>query len=242
MIITYLIMVAHSIKKILSIDIGGSNIKATLLNPDGEMIAAYERLPTPQPATVTAVLALIKTLAAKLPGYDVVSAGFPGYVKRGVIGTAPNLGTDYWKGVDMSKELSGLLGKPARVVNDADMQGLGIAQGKGFEIIVTLGTGFGTALLEDGRLLPHLEMAHHPVTKHRTYDQYIGEKEMNRIGKDRWNKRVKRVFEILKTVFNYDVLYVGGGNAADINFKLDADMVQVNNKDGIKGGARLWKQ
>ncbi len=126
-------------------------------------------------------------------------------------------------------------------MNDADMQGLGIASGKGFEIVATLGTGFGTAFLNDGVLLPHLELAHHPVSKDRDYDEYIGEKALESEGAAKWNKRMKKVLDILKTVFNYDHLYLGGGNAQKIDFKLDSTISIVTNKDGIKGGARLWQ-
>jgi polyphosphate glucokinase len=120
------------------------------------------------------------------------------------------------------------------------MQGLGVVDGKGFELVVTLGTGFGTALLSDGFLIPHLEMAHHPITKNKTYDQYVGEKALEKEGEKKWNERVKAVIEILKTVFNYDTLYIGGGNARKIDFKLDDNVKITSNRDGIKGGARLW--
>jgi polyphosphate glucokinase len=93
----------------------------------------------------------------------------------------------------------------------------------------------------DGNLLPHLEIAHHPITKSKDYDQYIGEKVMLEIGDNKWNKRIKRVLEILQTVFNYDHLYIGGGNAKKINFDLDSNITIISNKDGIKGGARLWR-
>ncbi|MEO6630450.1 MAG: ROK family protein, partial [Mucilaginibacter sp.] len=130
--------------------------------------------------------------------------------------------------------------KPAKVVNDADMAGLGVIEGKGLELVITLGTGFGSALLLDGILLPHLEMAHHPVTKNATYDQYIGEKALEKLGIKKWNTRLKKLLAILKTVFNYDTLYLGGGNARKINFKLDKNIKIITNQDGIKGGARLW--
>jgi polyphosphate glucokinase len=127
------------------------------------------------------------------------------------------------------------------VVNDADMQGLGVVKGKGLEMVITLGTGFGTALLMNGHLLPHLELAHHPVKDaDTTYDKYIGEKALEKYGKERWNKRMQKVFKILKTVFNYDTLYIGGGNSDLLTFKLDKNMKIVTNADGIKGGARLW--
>ena len=228
--------------KILAIDIGGSNIKGTLLNEHGEMIADYKKLPTPAPATPDRVIATIEQLSKNFQGFEKVSVGFPGYVKNGVVITAPNLSTEAWQQTPLAEKLSSVLQKPVRVVNDADMQGLGVVSGKGFEIVVTLGTGFGTAVLYNGVLLPHLELAHHPVTKIKDYDAYIGDKEMERVGKQRWNKRMMRVIDILKTVFNYDHLYIGGGNSDKLTFKLDDNITIVNNKDGIKGGTRLWYQ
>lgn len=226
--------------KILSIDIGGSHIKATVLNNKGDLQVEYKRVETPSPASPENVISTIKSLVQDLSGYDKISVGFPGYVRDGVIITAPNLGTELWKNVDLRKGLETELGKGVAVVNDADMQGLGVASGKGFEMVITLGTGFGTALLQDGFLLPHLELAHHPFTKKSTYDEYIGEAALEKVGNEKWNKRVKKALKVLKTVFNYDTLYIGGGNAKKIDFELENDMRIVSNKDGIKGGARLW--
>jgi polyphosphate glucokinase len=226
--------------KILSIDIGGSHIKATILNKKGELKMDYDKVVTPAPASPDNVIKAIKTLVKNFPAYDKISVGFPGYVKNGIIKTAPNLGTKLWADVDLTKKLSDALGKATQVVNDADMQGLGVVGGKGLEMVVTLGTGFGTALLMNGHLLPHFELAHLPVKTDKTYDEYIGEKALEKYGKERWNKRMQKVFEILKTVFNYDTLYIGGGNSDLLTFKLDKNMKIVTNADGIKGGARLW--
>lgn len=226
--------------KVLSIDIGGSHIKATILNEKGELKMDYDKIVTPAPASPENLIKAIKTLVKDFPSYDYISVGFPGYVKNGVIKTAPNLNTKLWAGFDLSKNLAEALGKPAKVVNDADMQGLGVVDGKGLEMVITLGTGFGTALLMDGHLLPHLELSQLPVKTDRNYDEYIGEKALEKHGKERWNKRMEKVFEILKTVFNYDTLYIGGGNSDKLTFKLDKNMRIVTNADGIKGGSRLW--
>ena len=172
--------------------------------------------------------------------YSKVSVGFPGYVRRGMVYTAPNLGTNKWRQVHLSEELSIRLKKPVRVVNDADMQGLGVALGKGLEMVVTLGTGFGTALLIDGTLLPHLEIGQHPFTRRKTYDQYIGNNALEEIGPDKWNKRLEKVISVLKTVFNYDHLFISGGNAKKIRINLDKNITLVTNIDGIRGGAKLW--
>ncbi len=226
--------------KILTIDIGGSHVKATILNAEGAPVSKYNRLPTPQPSTPESIIQTIKELVKDLEVYDKISVGFPGYVKNGVVKTAPNLGTEHWENFDLQNTLSKTLGKQAKVVNDADLQGIGIVSGKGLEMMITLGTGFGTALLQDGKLLPHFEIAHHPVKTDKDYDAYIGEEAYKKRGKDHWNYRLKKVFVILKTVFNYDRLYISGGNAKNINFPLEENMIVVNNREGIKGGARLW--
>lgn len=227
--------------KFLSIDIGGSHIKATILDAQGALLIKYEKIETPYPANPERVIDAIKTLIKNFPAYDKVSVGFPGYVKNGVVKTAPNLGSEFWKDFDFDHELEKVLSKPVHVVNDADMQGLGVVDGKGFEIVITLGTGFGTALLMDGHLLPHMEIAHHPFDKGKTYDEYIGDKALDKIGAEKWNRRMKKVLKTMKTVFNYDFLYIGGGNSDKLKFKLDKNMKIVSNVDGIKGGSRLWQ-
>jgi polyphosphate glucokinase len=229
-------------QKILSIDIGGSNIKATVLNASGTFLDEYQKLPTPSPANPEKVLNVINQLAQKFSTFDKIAAGFPGFIKDGVVKTAPNLGTPAWANFDLAKALEELLHKPALIVNDADLQGLAVVSGMGLELMITLGTGFGTALLRDGVLMPHLEIAHHPVTKNKDYDEYVGEFEFKRIGKKNWNKRMKRVIGILKVVFNYDRLYISGGSAKEINFKLEDNIIIAGNRDGIKGGAKLWEQ
>ena len=225
---------------ILTIDIGGSHIKATILNSEGVPVSDYTRMPTPQPSTPRNVMDLIKELVKGLAGYDKVSVGFPGYVKNGIIKTAPNLGTESWADFELQNLLGVMLRRPVKVVNDADLQGVGMVSGKGLEMMITLGTGFGTALLLDGKLLPHFEIAHHPVKTDKDYDEYVGEKAYQRKGKEHWNYRMGKVFTILKTVFNYDRLYISGGNAKNLTMPLDDNMIIVNNREGIKGGARLW--
>jgi polyphosphate glucokinase len=225
---------------ILAIDVGGSHIKGTILNSKGEWQMDYQRVPTPKEPTPEKVVDIIVQLVKDFPAYEKISVGFPGYVRNGVVYTAPNLGNPHWKNIDLGQRIANALKQPVRLVNDADQLGLGVVSGKGFEMAVTLGTGFGTAFLIDGYLLPHLEIAHHPVRKDMTYDEYIGEKALEEEGKDKWNKRIERVLGILKIVFNYDRLYIGGGNSEHLNIKLDNNIHLFTNKDGIKGGARLW--
>lgn len=224
----------------LTVDIGGSHIKAAVLDASGFVTSEYKRIVTPVPATPQTVTNAIQQLVRDL-AYDHVSVGFPGYVKEGVVKTAPNLGTDQWRDVNFSHDLAQKLGRPVKVVNDADLQGIGLVSGKGLELVVTLGTGFGTALLLDGKLLPHLEMAHHPINGDKTYDEYVGQRAFEKIGRKKWNKRIAKILLVLQTVFQYDRLYISGGNAKKIKLKLADNITIDSNKEGIKGGSRLWR-
>lgn len=226
---------------VLAIDIGGSHIKAAVLTSDGEYLSEYQRIETPLSSTPDNVVKAIRDLVRNFPIFDKISVGFPGYVKDGIIKTAPNLGNNFWQNTDLGELLTNELQKPIRVVNDADFQGLALISGKGLEMVITLGTGFGTALFMDGNLLPHLELAHLPVRKNKDYDAFIGEKALIKEGLENWNERMKEVLETFKTVINYDKLFLSGGNAKRLNFKLDNNIQIVSNKDGIKGGAFLWR-
>jgi polyphosphate glucokinase len=229
-------------EKILCIDIGGSHIKATVIDHQGNFLQKYQREDTPKPPSPEKVVKLILELFQRFPQYNKVAAGFPGYVKNGVVKTAPKLNSQTWENFDLQKEIQSKLDKPVLVINDADFQGLSLAEGKGVEMLITLGTGFGSALLQDGMLMPHLEMSQHPITKNKNYNDYLGNDALKKIGKKRWNKRLKKVIGILKTVFNYDHLYISGGNAKIIDFTLDDNISIGDNRKGIKGGMVLWKQ
>ena len=226
--------------KILSVDIGGSRIKGMLLDVNGNMLIDYQRITTPKYAGPDNVLEGIVQLTKNFDGFTKVAVGFPGYVRGGVVYTAPNLGNNKWRMIPFGERLSSALRRPVRIVNDADMQGLGVSTGKGLELVVTLGTGFGTALLMNGTLLPHLEIGQHPFTRKRTYDQFIGNNALESLGLEKWNKRLHKVITVLKTVFNYDHLFISGGNSKKITISLDKNVTLVSNMDGIKGGAKLW--
>jgi polyphosphate glucokinase len=226
----------------LAIDIGGTGIKAALLDPSGQMITRRQRVPTPpKPVAPDALVHAIGQVTAPLGDFDRVSVGFPGYVRDGKVLTAPNLGTEVLAGFDLQQVLAEKWGKPVRVLNDADVQGYGAIKGKGIEMVLTLGTGAGTAIFRDGEIMPHLELAHHPVSGNKTYDEYIGNAARQKIGRKKWNKRVAKVIGILREVIRFDHLYLGGGNATDIRFALPDDVTIVSNTDGLTGGIRLWR-
>ena len=88
--------------------------------------------------------------------------------------------------------------------------------------------------------MPHFELSHLPISKNKDYDDFIGKKGFKKVGKKKWNERLQYIIEIYKTVFNYDKLYIGGGNSVHIDFELDQNIKLVSNEDGIKGGAKLW--
>ena len=228
--------------RILAIDIGGSGLKAAILNGEGEMLTERLRVETPHPCKPDELVDALVKLVEPFSGFDHVSVGFPGVVRHGKIVTAPNLGTEELQGLDLAAALQQRLGKPVRVINDADMQGFGAIEGKGLEMVVTLGTGFGSALFMDGELAPHLEIAHLPFRNDKTYDQQIGDKARKKVGKKEWNRRVKRAIKSLRVLTHFDKLYIGGGNADRIKFELDPDVTIISNECGVKGGAWLWRE
>ena len=224
----------------LAIDIGGTHIKASVLDRAGAEMTRHVQVSTPHPAPPAEVLKRLETMIGSLPAFDRISVGFPGVVKRGRVITAPNLGTSYWRDFPLVVRLEQRWQKPARMLNDAEVQGFGVIAGKGLECVLTLGTGFGSAVYRDGELMPHLELGQHPVWKSKTYDQYLGAAAFKKKGRVRWNRRVKRMLVIVRTLLNFDHLYLGGGNAAKIDFELPADVTIVSNEAGITGGIRLW--
>jgi len=224
----------------LALDIGGTGLKAALLDAKGEVIGKRARVETPHPSPPDVVVPALVGLAHCLGSFDRVSVGFPGVVRDGKVLTAPNLGNEAWAGFELSDVLANRLGRKVRLLNVATVQGLGVIAGKGLECVITLGTGFGFALYKDGRLAPHLELSQHVIRGRKTYDEYLGVAALDRIGKRRWRRRVARMLEQLRVLVNFDALYIGGGDARLIDFDLAADTHIVPNSAGLTGGVRLW--
>jgi predicted TIM-barrel fold metal-dependent hydrolase len=228
-------------RQTLAVDIGGTGIKFAALDDSGGIVGDRARVPTPpKPVSPEQVVKIIEETSPQLGSFDRVSVGFPGMVRGGRVLTAPNLSTELWAGYDLQGELAKRLKKPVRVMNDADVQGYGAIDGKGVEMVLTLGTGAGTSIFEDGRILPHMELAHHPLKGTKTYDQYLGNAAFMAKGKKKWSQRVEYTIAVLRTVINFDHLYLGGGNAKKVQFKLPPDITVVPNTDGLTGGIRLW--
>ena len=226
----------------LTIDIGGTGIKLLPIDDEGRALAKRHRELTPKPSTPDAVIAVIRKMVAAQKPFDRVSAGFPGVVRHGVIETAPNLGTPAWKGFDLQSALTKVCGKPSRVLNDAELQGYGVINAKGVEIVLTLGTGLGVGLYVNGHLVPNLELGHHPLRNGNTYEELVSDAELERIGKKEWRKRIALVIETLDHIFNYDTLHIGGGNAKKLKGPLPDNVRLFENVDGLAGGVRLWHE
>lgn len=224
----------------LSIDIGGTGIKMILLDARGKPLTQRQRELTPHPAEPAAVLAVIKKMIAAHPRFDRVSVGFPGVVVSGVVKTAVNLGQELWLDQPLQRNLEKLCKVPARVINDADLQGYGVVDGKGVELVLTLGTGLGSALFADGHLVANLELGHHPFKKGKTYEERVCDAELKQHGKKEWSKRVHEAIQTLMPIFNPRVLHLGGGNAQHIKGKLPANVRLFGNVDGMTGGIKLW--
>lgn len=226
----------------LSVDVGGSRVKAAVLDSCGRMASRRLKEKTPRSCKPKTLLKEIQRLAKKLPEFHRVAVGFPGVVKNGRIVNAPNLGSRAWEGYDLARAVAKTLGRPAKVLNDADMQGISAISGKGIELVVTLGTGVGTSLFRDGELLPKLElgMAFHPVEKGRSYNEYIGDKARRKLGDKEWNRRVKRFVKVARQIVHYDRIYLGGGNAKRLSAGLGPRAKIVANRAGVLGGAHLW--
>ena len=231
--------------KTLAVDIGGSGIKVLVIDQKGQPLGERERIKTPKPATPAAVVEVIEKLASRKstdgsPDFDRVSVGFPGVVRNGVIFTAINL-HETWQEYDLAQQLNSKLGKPVRVINDADMQGLGAVSGEGVEMVITLGTGFGTALFVNGHLVPNLEFGHQRFRKSQTYEEQLGRAALKEVGQKTWNNRLVKAIAALSHGFNYDRLYLGGGEVKQIKAELPENVIVVSNVLGLLGGIKLWQ-
>lgn len=241
----------------LSVDCGGGGIKAAVLDSAGTAHAPPARVPTPYPLSPELLVATIADVASTLPGSDRVSVGLPGMIRHGVVIHTPHYITrsgprsrvdpelrEQWAGFDLRAALADRFGVPALVVNDAELHGAGVIAGAGLELVLTLGTGLGSAHFDGGALAPHLELSHAPLRRGTTYDEYIGEIERRRLGNGLWSRRVARVVAGLRPVFLWDRLYLGGGNSRQITQpvldQLGDDVVVVANSAALVGGSRAW--
>ena len=233
---------AAAIKRILCIDVGGTGLKAAIIAPSGKYLVKRQRIKTPKQRKPRHIVKALAGLVAPLGEFDRVTIGFPGVVKHGRVISAPHFGTKDWTGFDLAAAMCKKLGKPVKLLNDADVQGLAVISGKGLELVCTLGTGLGTAWFRDGELMPHMDLAHLVVRKKDDFDVYVGDKTKRKLGNQHWNRRIKKLIGVLQTVFAYDHLYLGGGNSRSVKFPLPRNVSVVSNDAGMEGGAFAWKE
>ena len=238
----------------LTIDIGGTGLKAGAIDGTGTMIGERLRVETTYPMTPDALVAAVVNLVKPVRQFDRVSVAFPGVVRHGIVLSAPHFVTKKGPGSAISSELvkawdrfdldgafTKALRKPTRVINDADMQGLDVMLGKGVELVITLGTGIGNAVFSNGVLGPRTELSHHPLYNGLTYNEYVGDAARKKIGTKKWNRRVAKTIDALDALFFFDALYVGGGNAAKLTIDLGPKGKLIDPNAGLLGGIRLWE-
>jgi polyphosphate glucokinase len=213
--------------RILVIDVGGTHVK---LHVSGNRV---RREITSGPSmTARKMVAEVRGLTADWE-YDAVSIGYPGPVLHGRPVAEPhNLGGG-WVGFDFRRAF----GKPVKIINDAAMQALGSYRG-GRMLFLGIGTGLGSALIVDGALEP-MELAHLPYKKGRTYEDYIGLRGLERLGKKKWRRHVADVAARLEAALQADDLVIGGGNAKKLKTPPPGARLGANT-NAFVGGVRLW--
>jgi len=214
---------------VLVIDVGGTNLKVSVAGK-GDVI----KIPSGPDMTAARMAEEVKRAIAGR-SYDCVSIGYPGPVVNGRPASEPhNLGAG-WMRFDYAQAF----GKPVRVVNDAAMQALGCYQG-GRMLYLGLGTGLGSAFVGDGVLEP-LELAHLPYRKNRSYEDYLGLRGLQRMGRKKWQRHVERVVELLKHGLQADYVMLGGGQTKELSSAPPGVRLGTN-AHAILGGLRLWNK
>jgi polyphosphate glucokinase len=215
--------------KTLVVDVGGTNIKI-LATGQEEM----RKFPSGPHMTPAQMVEEVKTAAADWE-YDRVSIGYPGPIVKGQPITEPfNLGRG-WVGFDFA----GHFGKPVKILNDAAMQALGSYEG-GRMLYLGLGTGLGSALIIDNVIAP-LELAHLPYRKGRTFEDYVGQRGLDRLGKRKWRHFVEDVSARLRAAMVADYVVLGGGNVRKLR-TMPANCRRGDNSKAFLGGFRMWEE
>lgn len=238
----------------LCIDVGGTGLKAALVAADGTLIGERLKHRTPYPCPPDRLVEELFRLAGNFTGHSRISVGFPGLVRHGRIWHVPALSrATYggafdpqlraaWHGFDLEQALAARFGLPVKVANDADVQGAAAVLGEGFEFVMTLGTGVGTAVFSDGVLLPHMELSHAPFRKGESFDIQLGNAARKEIGNERWIRRVLKGIAVFDAFLYFDRIHIGGGNAKYLSeTTLPHKARIVSNTAGLLGGVRLWE-
>ena len=235
----------------LGIDIGGSGIKGAPVDTEtGHLLTGRFRIPTPQPATPEAVIAVTAQVVQHFDWKGPIGCGFHAVVKAGQVFTAANVASS-WIGVRIEDELARTIGTPVRVINDADAAGLaemrwGAGRNRaGVVLIVTLGTGIGSALFVDGKLVPNTEFGHIEIRGKEAEDRAAESvRERKQLSWKRWAKRVDEYLDMMERLVWPDLIIIGGGVSTDaekfvplLSSRAEIVPAQLLNNAGIAGAA-----
>lgn len=237
----------------LSLDVGGSGIKAMVLNEHCEPTSQRSRIDTPYPCPPELFLEIVRDLVADQPPFDRISVGFPAMVRNGHIYRAtaysravksgprdPELFA-LWNGYPLQERITQLFHVPTLVINDADMQGCAVVTGVGLEFVVTLGTGVGTGVFNNGHMLPHMELSHGSFAG-TSMDIALGDAQRKILGNKVWRTLVTKALNDFDMMFFPDKIFIGGGNAKLLG---EEDLIPgcevVPNTAGLVGGVRAWE-
>ncbi len=243
------------LKEVLGIDIGGSGVKGAIVDTKkGQLLTERYRIPTPQPATPEAVAAVIKKIAKHFEWSGPIGVGFPGVIQRGIARTAANV-DDSWINKDLNKLFSKVTGCVVHVVNDADAAGMAemkFGAGKGYPgtvMLITVGTGFGTVIFTNGKLVPNMEMGH--IMLHgadaELYATDAARKRHN-LDWDTWAKRFNEYLLRIEELLWPDMIIIGGGASKKgdkffhhLTTKAELVAAKLMNEAGIVGAALVSK-
>lgn len=216
--------------RVLVIDVGGTNVK---------LLATGEKEPRKYPSGPTMTPGMMVRLVKKSVSdwkFDRISLGYPGPIINGHPLREPhNLGCG-WVGFNFSKAF----GCPVKVLNDAAMQAVGSYKG-GRMLFLGLGTGLGSAMIVDGILEP-MELAHLNYKKGRSYEDYLGLRGLERMGKKKWRRYVAKITKKLKKALEADYVVLGGGNSKKLKKELPPGVRLGNNDNAFIGGFRMWQK
>ena len=243
------------LKKILGIDIGGSGVKGAIVNTKkGKLITGRYRIPTPQPATPEAVAEVIKKIARHFDWDGPIGAGFPGVMQQGIARTAANVDKS-WIDKDLNKLFSNATGCRVHVVNDADAAGMaeakfGAGKGeKGTIMLITVGTGLGTVIFTNGRLVPNLEFGH-VILNGMDAETYTSDaaRKRDKLDWKSWAGRFNEYLLYIEALFWPDKIIIGGGASKRpenffpyLTVKAKVVPARLKNEAGIVGAAMVSK-
>lgn len=254
---------ASGARHTLAIDCGGGGIKTSLLDCTGEPLAAAIRTPVPYPFSPADLLDIVATHADALGDFDRITMGITGMIRGGhVIDTPHYICADgphsevdpalaaAWRGFDMTTALRERFDCPVLVLNDAEVAAAAVVSGVGCELVLTLGTGLGNAIVVDGYLAPHLEISHIPACDRLTFDEAVSEARRQQIGTEAWSQTVVEVLALLWKPIRWDVLYLGGGNTIKLTEDARTKILAtyggservhfIPNAAGMTGGVKAW--